>query len=107
MNPTFNTLFIITANIKDLFKILEEKSSQAGHEKTKWEVVMDMWGGPGLGGRDGDTVWSRAGRMRWRCSMVQGWEVVMDMWCGPGLGGRDGYVVWSRAGRTRWRCSVV
>lgn len=33
MNPTFNTLFIITANIKDLFKIPEEKSSQAGREK--------------------------------------------------------------------------
>ena len=31
---------------------------------------MDMWGGPGLGGRDGYVVWSRAGRTRWRCSVV-------------------------------------
>ena len=27
-----------------------------------WEVVMDMWCGPGLGGCNGDAVWSRAGR---------------------------------------------
>ena len=27
-----------------------------------WEVVMDMWGGPELGGRDGYVGWSRAGR---------------------------------------------
>ena len=27
-----------------------------------WEDVMEMRFGPGLGGRDGDAVWSRAGR---------------------------------------------
>ena len=65
-----------------------------------WEDAIEMPCGPGLGGHDGDAVWSRAGRTRWRCSMVQSWEVVMDMWGGPELGGRDGYVGWSRAGRS-------
>ena len=68
---------------------------------------MEMWCGPGLGGRDGDAVGSGAGRMRWRCGVVRGWEDMMEMLCGPGLGGRDGDAVWFRAGRMRWRCSVV
>ena len=63
---------------------------------------MDMWGGPGLGGRDGYVVWSRAGRTRWRCSVVQSWEVVMDVWGGRGLGGCDGDAMWSR--RTGFWC---
>ena len=28
-----------------------------------WEVVMEIRCGPGLGGCDGDAVWSRAGRL--------------------------------------------
>ena len=47
---------------------------------------MEMLCGPGLGGRDGDAVWFRAGRMRWRCSVVRGWEDMMEMQCGLGLG---------------------
>ena len=39
---------------------------------------MEMLCGPGLGGRDGDAVWFRAGRMRWRCSVVQeNWLLVL------------------------------
>ena len=51
-----------------------------------WEDMMEMLCGPGLGGRDGDAVWFRAGRMRWRCSVVRGWEDMMEMQCGLGLG---------------------
>ena len=43
-----------------------------------WEDVMEMLWGPGLGGCDGDAVWSGAGR-------------------------RDGDTVWFRAGMMRWR----
>ena len=45
---------------------------------------MEMLCGPGLGGCDGDAVWSWAGRTQWRYHVVRGWEDVMEMLCGPG-----------------------
>ena len=54
---------------------------------------MEMLCGPGLGGCDGDAVWSWAGRTQWRYHVVRGWEDVMEMPCGPGLGGCDGDAV--------------
>ena len=65
-----------------------------------WEDMMEMPCDAGLGGRDGDAMWSGAGRMRWRCRVVRGWEDAIEMPCGPGLGGHDGDAVWSRAGRS-------